>query len=335
MVMPMTSVAMDRFEAAAEPYRRELVAHCYRMTGSAHEAEDLVQETYVRAWRAFGRFEGRSSVRTWLYRIATNVCLTSLDGRARRPRPSDLGPPSPDPYAMAETSPGDVAWLEPVPDALILDERGDPAEVAVARQSVRLALVAAAQVLPPRQRAAFFLCDVLARPAIEAAEMLDVTVGALKSLLQRARGRLDQENLADDELAEPTDAGARRVLDRYMTAFERSDMAEIERLLVGDAILEMTGTATWFSGKATCIPFMAARAIGHAGDWRMVPIHANGQLGAAAYHLDEAEVYRPFAIVVVATTSTHLTRISLFAEPRLFRAFDLPATMPPGPGLRR
>ncbi|HXA33641.1 MAG TPA: RNA polymerase subunit sigma-70 [Acidimicrobiales bacterium] len=328
--MPMTSVAMDRFEATTKPYRRELLAHCYRMTGSAHDADDLVQETYVRAWRAFDRFEGRSSVRTWLYRIATNVCLTALDRRARRPLPSGLGPPSPDPYARAEAAPGDVGWLEPYLDGLALDERADPAEVAVTRQTLRLALVAAAQVLPPRQRAAFFLCDVLARPAAEAAEVLDVSVGALKSLLQRARSRLDQETLAADEVAEPTDEGARRVLDRYMAAFERSDMAEIERLLVADAILEMTGTTTWFSGKATCVPYIAVQAIGHAGDWRMLPIHANGQLAAAAYHLGEGDTYHPFAIVVVATTSTHLTRISLFAEPALFALFDLPPTMRAG-----
>jgi RNA polymerase sigma-70 factor (ECF subfamily) len=331
MVMPMTNVAMDRFEATTEPYRRELLAHCYRMIGSVHEAEDLVQETYMRAWRAFDRFEGRSAVRTWLYRIATNVCLTALDRRARRPRPSDLGPPSSDPYAPTDPAPGDVAWLGPVPDGLVLDERADPAEMAVARQTLRLALVAVAQILPPRQRAAFFLCDVLARPAAEAAEILDVSVGAVKSLLQRARARLDQENLADDEFAEPTDPGARRVLDRYMAAFERSDMAAIERLLADDAILEMTGTTTWFSGKATCGPFIATQAIGRVGEWRMAPLHANGQLAAAAYRLGERDTYYPFAIVVVATTSTHLTRISLFAEPTLFPRFDLPPTMPAAP----
>ncbi len=318
---------MNRFEATTEPYRRELLAHCYRMTGSAHEAEDLVQETYMRAWRAFDRFEGRSSVRTWLYRIATNVCLTSLDRRARRSLPSGLGPPSPDPHSRADPAPDDVAWFEPLPDRLASDERADPAEVAVARQTLRLALVAAAQILPPRQRAAFFLCDVLARSATEAAEVLDTSVGALKSLLQRARSRLDQETLAEDGFAEPTDEGARRVLDRYMAAFERSDMAEIEILLVDDAILEMTGTTTWFSGKATCVPFIAAQAIGHAGDWRMIPLHANGQLAAAAYLLGGDGVYQPFAIVVVATTSTHLTRITLFAEPALFTLFDLPPTM--------
>ena len=149
MDMIMNSLSMDNFESTTKPFRRELLADCYRMTGSAHEAEDLVQETYVRAWRAFDRFEGRSSVRTWLYRIATNVCLTYLNGRIRRPLPSGLGAPSTD--ASAETHPvlGDVAWFEPLPDALAVDELADPADLAVARQTLRLALVAAAQVLPP------------------------------------------------------------------------------------------------------------------------------------------------------------------------------------------
>ena len=181
MTMPMTSAEPDRFEAATAAYRRELLAHCYRMTGSAHDVEDLVQETYLRAWRAFARFEGRSTVRTWLYRIATNVCLTSLNSRQRRLLPSGLGPPSSDPYASAAPAPGDVAWLEPISDGLALDERADPAEVAAVRQTVRLALVAAAQILPPRQRAAFFLCDVLDWPGAEAAAVLGVSLAALKS----------------------------------------------------------------------------------------------------------------------------------------------------------
>jgi RNA polymerase sigma-70 factor, ECF subfamily len=327
MGMTMTSGAIDRFEEATEPYRREVLAHCYRMTGSAQEAQDLVQDTYIRAWRAFDRFEGRSSIRTWLYRIATNVCLTSLERRSRRPLPSGFGPPSTDPYAPAEPLTVDVRWIEPLPDVLALDEGADPAEVAVGRETLRLALIAAAQILTPRQRAAFFLCDVLGRPGIEAAEILDVSVGALKSLLQRARTRLDSESVADTEFAEPADEGARRVLDRYMSAFERSDMAEIERLLVDEAILEMTGTMTWFSGKATCASFIAAQAIGHPGEWRMIPLHANGQLAAAAYHLDESDTYHSFAIVVISTTSTNITRISLFADPDLFGHFDLPATM--------
>jgi RNA polymerase sigma-70 factor, ECF subfamily len=323
MVMPMTSAEPDRFEAVTAAYRRELLAHCYRMTGSAHDAEDLVQETYIRAWQAFGRFEGRSSVRTWLYRIATNVCLTSLNGRQRRLLPSGLAPASADPYAPAGPAPGDAAWLEPMADGLVLDGHGDPAEVAAARQRVRLALVAAVQILPPRQRAAFLLCDVLARPGAEAAAALGVSVAALKSLLQRARARLAQQTMTDEQLAEPTDARARRVLDRYMDAFEQSDIQAIERLLADDAVLEMTGTATWFSGKATCVPFIAAQAIGQPGDWRMIPLAANGQLAAAAYHRDD-DTYHPFAIVVLATTLTHLTRISLFAQPALFSRFGLP-----------
>jgi RNA polymerase sigma-70 factor, ECF subfamily len=327
MAMAMSSEEPDPFEAATAPFRRELLAHCYRMTGSVHDAEDSVQETYARAWRAFDRFEGRSSVRTWLYRIATNVCLTSLNGRERRLMPSGLGPASSDPYASAGPAPREVAWLEPISDGLCLDERADPAEVAAVRQTVRLALVAAGQILPPRQRAAFFLCDVLDRPGAEAAAVLGVSVGALKSLLQRARARLEQDTMTDDELAEPTDERARRLLDRYMAAFEQSDMAEMERLLAEDAILEMAGTPTWFSGKATCVPFIATQAIGKARDWRMVPVHANGQLAAAAYHLDDRDTYRPFAIVILATTLTHLTRISLFAEPALFSHFGQPPVL--------
>jgi RNA polymerase sigma-70 factor (ECF subfamily) len=326
--MAMPSVETDRFEAATAPYRRELLAHCYRMTGSLAEAEDLVQETYMRAWRAFDRFEGRSSVRTWLYRIATNVCLTAVSRDRRRPLPSGLGLPSRDPSAPPEPTPGELMWLEPVPDHLVIDERGDPAEVAAARQRVRLALVAGGQLLAPRQRAAFFLCDVLALPAAEAATVLDLSVGAVKSLLQRARARLADVEVTDDDLAEPADRGARRVLDRYMAAFERSDMAAIERLLADDATLEMTGTTTWFSGKVTCVPFIAAQAIGRSGDWRMLPVAANGQLAAAAYHHADDGAYYPFAIVVLAITSTHLSRISLFADPALFLRFDLPRQLP-------
>lgn len=328
MVMAMTSVGPDRFETATAAYRRELLAHCYRMTGSTDDAEDLVQETYVRAWRAFDRFEGRSSPRTWLYRIATNVCLTSLTSPQRRLLPSGLTLPTSDPYAPVAPVPGDVAWLQPIADHLALDERGDPAEVVAARESVRLALIAAAQLLPPRQRAAFLLCDVLGHPAADAAAVLEVSVAALKSLLQRARARLDQQPVADEQLAEPTDERARLILDRYIAAFEQSDMEAMERILADDTVLEMTGTTTWFSGKATCVPFIATQAIGRPGDWRMVPLRANGQLAVAAYHLDDGGRYHPFAIVVLASSMTHLTRITLFAEPALFSRFGQPAKLP-------
>lgn len=248
----------------------------------------------------------------------------------RRPLPSGLGLPSPDPYAPVEPAP-DVPWLQPVPDRLVVDERGDPAEVAAARHSVRLALAAGLQVLPPRQRAAFILCDVLAWPAADAANLLDVSTAAMKSLLQRARARLADVSLAEEELAEPTDDQARRLLDRYVAAFERSDTTEIERLLADDAVLEMTGTTTWFSGKATCMPYIATQAIGQAGDWRLVPLRANGQLAAAAYHRSDNDHYDSFAIAVLATTSTHITRTSLFGDPSLFPRFDLPSTLAPVP----
>jgi RNA polymerase sigma-70 factor (ECF subfamily) len=325
----MPEVDAGSFEAAASPYRRELLAHCYRMTGSVHEAEDIVQDTYVRAWQAFGRFEHRSSVRTWLYRIATNACLTALQRGARRPLPSGLGPPSADPLGPPLPEPPGVRWLEPVPDRLVTSEAGsNPADIVVARHSVRLALVAALQVLPPRQRAALILCDVLSLTPADAAKVLDVSVAALKSLLQRARARLAKEPLSLEDLAEPSDKGARHVLDQYMAAFEQSDMAALERLLADDAELEMTGTMTWFSGKATCVPYIASFAIGSPGDWKMVPLHANGQLGAAAYHRADDGAFHAFAIVVLATTATHLKRISLFTDPALFTRFDLPAVLP-------
>jgi RNA polymerase sigma-70 factor (ECF subfamily) len=318
----------DEFEAATSPHRRELFAHCYRMTGSVHDADDSVQETYLRAWRAFGRFERRSSVRTWLYRIATNVCLTALDRGSRRPLPSGLGPPSAHPLAPTDPTPPGMLWLEPVPDRLAIDGRGDPADVVTARHRVRLALIAGLQLLPPRQRAALIFCDVLGTTAAETAEMLDVSVVAVKSLLQRARARLAEVDVTEESLVEPTDPWARRVLDRYLAAFEQSDMAEMERLLADDAILEMTGTRTWFSGKATCAPFIAAQAIGRPGDWRMLPLEANGQLAAAAYHRNDDHEYSAFAVVVLSSTSTHVTRIRLFGDPALFTHFDLPTTMP-------
>jgi RNA polymerase sigma-70 factor, ECF subfamily len=326
----MPEANAEAFEAATSRYRRELLAHCYRMTGSVQEAEDIVQDTYVRAWQAFGRFEGRSSVRTWLYRIATNACLSALQRRSRRPLPSGLGLPSSDPVAPPLSGPSGVRWLEPIPDRLVIDEAGDPADVVTARASVRLALVAALQLLPPRQRAALILCDVLSLTPAGAAEVLDVSVAALKSLLQRARARLANVRLSDEDLAEPADKGARRVLDRYMAAFMNSDMAALERLLADDAALEMTGTTTWFSGKATCVPYLSAFAIGSAGDWKMAALHANGQLGAAAYHRGDDGNYHPFAVVVLATTASQLKRITLFADPALFTRFDLPLVLPPG-----
>ena len=331
--MTVSDAWNEDFEAAAAPYRRELFAHCYRMTGSVGDAEDLVQETYLRAWQAFGRFERRSSMRTWMYRIATNASLSALSRNRRRPLPSGLGAPSDDPAAPVRPPPGGVTWLEPVPDRLVIDELSDPADIVAARHSVRLALVAAFQLLPPRQRAALILCDTLDLPASEAAEVLEISVAAVKSLLQRARARIASAALSDADLAEPTDEGARRVLDRYMAAFERSDSAAIKRLLADEAVLEMTGTSTWFSGKATCTPFITAQAIGRPGDWMMLPLLANGQLAAAAYHRGDDAGYHAFAIVVLATTRTQLRRITLFGDPALFEWFSLPSEIVPSDAL--
>jgi RNA polymerase sigma-70 factor (ECF subfamily) len=211
----MSQVAdQGEFVRRTELYRRELLAHCYRMLGSVHEAEDLVQETYLRAWRAYGMFEERSSMRTWLYRIATNACLTALQHRDRRPLPSGLGGPSDDPDAPPAEPRADVRWLEPMPDALVTPESSDPAAIVAARDSLRLALIASLQYLPARQRAVLILRDVLACSAAEVAEMLDTTTAAVKSALQRARARLDEVAPAAEKLTEPTEPAARELLDQ-------------------------------------------------------------------------------------------------------------------------
>jgi RNA polymerase sigma-70 factor (ECF subfamily) len=202
----------DEFDRRTQPFRRELLAHCYRMVGSADEAEDLVQETYLRAWRFYDGFQGRSSLRAWLYRIATNACLTALEHRDRRALPSSLGAPAADPDAQPGPVDLEVAWLQPIPDTLVTPESEDPATIAVTRETLRLALIATLQYLPPRQRAVLILREVLAFPAADVATMLDTTTAAVKSTLQRARARLDEVALARDTLNEPTEPRARALL---------------------------------------------------------------------------------------------------------------------------
>jgi RNA polymerase sigma-70 factor (ECF subfamily) len=303
------------FTARTAPFRRELLAHCYRMLGSVHDAEDLVQETYLRAWRAYAGFEGRSSVRTWLYQIATNTCLTALQHRTRRTLPSGLGAPAAgpdDPIGLAEP---DVLWLEPLPDALL-----DPAVVVTARHTLRLALIASMQYLPPAQRAVLVLRDVLAFPAAEVARMLDTTVPAVKSLLQRARARLAEVEPVDDDVVEPTEPAARALLDLYVTAFERSDPGAIERLLRQDASLEMTPATTWFSGRATCLPYLVRYALDEPGDWSMVATTANGQPAVVAYHR-RGDEYVAFGVAVLTLTTTGCKRIVVFGDPELAGLF--------------
>ena len=220
------------FVQDTEPFRRELLAHCYRMLGSIQDAEDLVQETYLRAWRSYGGFEGRSSVRTWLYQIATNRCLTELATRSRRMLPSGVSGPEPDPDAYLEEAGTGVNWLQPAPDAMVTPDSADPAAIVAARAGLRLALVASLQYLPPRQRAVLVLRDVLAFPATEVAVMLGTTTASVKSALQRARARLGELALADGEITEPNAPRARALLDQYIAAFENADAAALERLLL-------------------------------------------------------------------------------------------------------
>jgi RNA polymerase sigma-70 factor (ECF subfamily) len=309
---------MSDFVRETEPYRRELIAHCYRMLGSAHDAEDVVQETYLRAWRAYSDFENRSSVRTWLYRIATNACLTLLAHSSRRVLPSGLAGPSDDPQAETPPAPN-VTWLEVIPNSRV----DDPAAVVTSRESLRLALIASLQHLPAQQRAVLLLRDVLAFPAAEVAAMLGLSVTAVKSALQRARARMQQIAPDRDEVIEPTEPRARELLEKYMTAFENSDTALLAEALRHDAALEMVGSRTWFSGRATCLPYLAG-VVGAPGDWRMVVIGANGQPAVAAYRRGDDGVLRAFGIALLDVTATGIARIVVFGDPRLVTLFGLP-----------
>jgi RNA polymerase sigma-70 factor, ECF subfamily len=319
------------FVRNTEPFRRELHAHCYRMLASADEAEDLVQETYLRAWRSYSTFEGRSSMRVWLYRIATNACLTTLQYRARRPLPSGLGAPEEDPQAPVLPAGSEVAWLQPIPDAMVYSDSEDPAAIVAARESVRLALIASLQYLPPRQRAVLILRDVLAWSAAEVAEALDTSTAAVKSTLQRARARLEEVSPAADQVKEPDEPRLRALLDEYMAAFENSDAAALEKALIKDATLEVTSSPTWFSGLRTCMQFLISQKVfGTPGDWLMVPTRANGQSAAAAYRLTPDGGYRGYGIAVLTSSEAGIAGITVFPDPGLLAGFGLPPTRPAG-----
>jgi RNA polymerase sigma-70 factor, ECF subfamily len=309
------------FVEDTEPFRRELLAHCYRMLGSMQDAEDLVQETYLRAWRSYGGFEGRSSVRTWLYQIATNRCLTELANRGRRVLPSGLYAAEQDPGAYPEGAGKEVNWLQPAPDAMVSPDSADPAAIVAARAGLRLALIASLQYLPPRQRAVLVLRDVLAFPATEVAVMLGTTTESVKSALQRARGRLRELAPAADQIAEPTGSRARALLDRYITAFENADTAALERLLLADVTIEAPPLRTWFAGRETCVPFLRDRVLGSPGDWRMLATSANGQPAAAAYTRDQHGGYQPYGVCVLTVTSQGISRIYSFGDPNLVTLF--------------
>jgi RNA polymerase sigma-70 factor, ECF subfamily len=314
------------FVQLTDPFRRELLAHCYRMLGSVHDAEDVVQETYLRAWRSYGGFEGRSSVRTWLYRIATSACLRAIERNGRRPLPSGLGGPSDAPERRLLPVPADVAWLQPIPDALLAAAPGDPAEVVVSRNSVRLALVAALQHLPARQRVVLILRDVLAWQAAEVAELLGTTTAAVNSALQRARAQLAQVAPTEDETSEPTEPERRALLDRYVAAFEDADIAALTKLLHDDVIWEMPPYAEWFAGREPVRRFISAELFDRADAWRMVPIGANGQPAMAVYRHHSDGRHHAHAIQVLAMSLTGIKRIVTFLDPSLFGTFGMPAT---------
>jgi RNA polymerase sigma-70 factor, ECF subfamily len=321
----------EDFTGLTGRFRGELLAHCYRMLGSAEEAEDLVQETYLRAWRSYEGFEGRSSVRTWLYRIATNVCLTAIERRSRRPLPSGLGGPAEDPEAPVVAGP-EVPWLQPLPYALLAAEHEDPAAVAASRAGIRLAFVAALQYLSTRQRAVLILRDVLEWPAAEVADLLGTTTTAVNSALRRARAQLAQALPAEDELAEPAEPDRRALLDRFAAALENADASTLAELLREDVALEMPPLLTWFAGRPTVARFVASHLLTEPGRLKLVPVTANGQPAVAVYQREPGGHYHAHAVLVLTVTRTGIARIVSFQNPGLFGSFGLPQDYrPAGP----
>jgi RNA polymerase sigma-70 factor (TIGR02960 family) len=313
------------FAALAEPFRPELLAHCYRILGSIHDAEDLVQETYLRAWRAFGGFEGRSSVRRWLYKIATMACLTALETRSRRPLPSGLGAPSDDHrVAMAPREPS-VAWLQPAPDALFgpLLDSDDPAAIVAGRAGVRLAFIAALQFLPARQRAVLTLRDVLAFRTAEVAEILDTTAAAVDSTLRRARAHLTEAGPVADDLAEPDQGARRTLLDSYVDAFTRADPDALVNLLRADVEMEMPPIPTWFTGQRAVVGFLASRVMRGRDQWRMVPTRANSQPALVVYEHRGDGRYEAYGVQVLTLIGARISRITAFNDPSLVPTFGL------------
>jgi RNA polymerase sigma-70 factor, ECF subfamily len=320
----MTVTEETEFGRLAGPYRPELLAHCYRMLGSVHDAEDQLQETMIRAWRSYDQFEGRSSLRTWLYRIATNTCLRAIETRQRRPLPSGLGQPSDDPSAPLDPQEPEVPWLEPIPDRLV---GADPASVITSRTSIRLALIAALQYLPPRQRAVLILRDVLGWHAAETADLLGMTTVAANSALQRARAQLQQVAPAEDELREPADPEVAELLNHYAAAFENADVAALTKLIRDDAVVEMPPFPTWFTGSEQIGLFLATHVLDEPDRLRMIPTAANGQPALAEYARDANGVYRAWGIHVLTIAGNQIARITAFLDPSLFEAFGLPAEL--------
>lgn len=316
----------DEFLADAQRYRRELLAHCYRMTGSLHDAEDLVQDTYLRAWKAYDKFEGKSSVRTWLHRIATNTCLTALEGRQRRPLPTGLGAPSSQPSDELVVR-NEITWLEPLPDAPGEDPK-DPSVIVGSRESVRLAFVAALQHLSPRQRAVLLMRDVLQWKAAEVAAALDTTTAAVNSLLQRARAQLDEIGPSqDDKLATPESPEARDLLDRYIDAFQSYDMDKLVQLFTADAVWEMPPFDSWYVGPEAIVALSREKCPAEkAGDMKLLRTTANGQPAAAMY-MRNGNRHLPFQLHVLDIKPGGVSHVVAFLDTSVFANFGLPESL--------
>jgi len=310
-------------ERQLEAHRRELTGYCYRMLGSGFEAEDAVQETMVRAWRAIDTFEGRASFTSWVYRIATNVCLDMARGPQRRARAMDMGPATTTDRATLDALP-QHAWIQPIQDGRVLPD-GDPADVAAARDSIRLAFVAALQHLPPKQRAVLILCEVLRWQASEVAELLATSVPSVNSALQRARATLvERQALEPGPRSQPTlDADHRDLLDRYVSAFERYDMASLVSLLHEDVVFSMPPHPIWLSGPTEVVRWMTGPGIGCDGS-RLLATSANGCGAFAQYKPAGPGVWKPWSIQVVETAGDRISAIHNFLFPELFGAFGFP-----------
>jgi RNA polymerase sigma-70 factor, ECF subfamily len=317
-VVERSTLAAKPEFAELEQHRRELTAHCYRMLGSPFEAEDAVQETLLRAWRSLDRFEGRSALRSWLYRIATNVCLDMLEGRERRARPMDLGPAG-EPVAENLRTLPEVTWIQPVPDSLV----ADPADAVVSRDTIRLAFVAALQHLPPRQRAVLILCEVLRWKASEVAELLDTSVASVNSALQRARATLEASELTPEGSFEEPD---RELLERYVQAFERYDMDALTSLIRDDATQSMPPYDLWLSGREDIFAWWLGPGIACKGS-RVIPVTtANGSPAFGQYKPSETgEGYEPWALQVLELSDGRIGELTFFLDTEtIFPLFGLP-----------
>lgn len=308
------------FARLAEPFRGELIAYGYRMLGSVDDAEEVVQDVYLDAWRAYENFEGRSSLRTWLYRIATRAFVKALERRKRRPLPSDMHAPAADAAARVVAGDPELTWLQPAPDSLLADTTSDPGIVVAARETMRLAFVAALQFLPPRQRAVLILREVLGWSAAEVAALLDLSVPAVNSALQRARARLPADS---DSLVQPSEQRQRELLERYVAAFQNADVDELVAVLTEDALFEMPPFLTWFQGRATVGAFLGARMRAF-GNTPVVRTSANGQPAVALYPAAADGQHRLHALHVLTFAPQGVGRVVAFQDIDALRGFHLP-----------